>query len=70
MLKSLSLLTTASEASISAVSIEGTATEPYRPGRRQDPETAELYHRKRGRRGELRAMIKIDIFKENHRSSN
>lgn len=50
--------------------IEGTATEPYRPGRRQDLETAELHHRGRDRRGEPWAMIKIDISKENHRSSD
>jgi hypothetical protein len=30
---------------------------------------AEFHDRGRGRRGELRAMIKIDIFKENHRFS-
>jgi hypothetical protein len=45
----------------------GAAAGPYRPTVNQDPEMAELHHRGRGRRGELRAMIKIDIFKENHR---
>ena len=43
--------------------------EHYRPAGGQDPETAELRHRGPGHRGELRAMIVIDIFKENHRFS-
>ena len=46
------------------------AAEPYWPAVSQDPETAELDHRGRGGRGELRAMIVINIFKENHRFSN
>jgi hypothetical protein len=50
-------------------SSQGAAAEPYRPAVDQDPETAELRHRGRGHRGELRAMIVIDIFKENHRFS-
>jgi hypothetical protein len=49
---------------------EGKAAEPYRPAIGQDPETAGRHHRARDRRGELWAMIEIDIFKENHRSSD
>ena len=36
----------------------------------QNPETVELHHRGQGRSDELRPMIVIDIFKENHRFSN
>jgi hypothetical protein len=50
--------------------VEGVAAEPYRPAVAQDPETADRRHRGRDRRGELQAMIKIDIFKENRRFSN
>ena len=50
-------------------SSQGAAAKTYRPAVGQDPETAELRHRGLGRRGELRAMIVIDIFKENHRFS-
>jgi len=50
--------------------VEGAAAEPYRPAVGGDPETADRHHRGGDRRGELRAMIKIDIFKENHRSSD
>jgi hypothetical protein len=46
------------------------AAEPYWTAVGQDPETAEPRHRGRDRRGELRAMIVIDIFGENHRFSN
>jgi hypothetical protein len=65
------LLTTAPDAPISAVS--ASTTRPpgrIRPAVGQDPETADRHHRGRDRRGELQAMIKIDIFKENHRFSN
>ena len=48
---------------------EHAAAGPYRPVGGQDPETAKLHHCGRGRRGELLAMIVIDIFKENHRFS-
>jgi hypothetical protein len=59
------------DASISAI-----GTSKMRPPSRiwtavgQDPETAEPRHRERDRRGELRAMIVIDFFGENHRFSN
>ena len=43
--------------------------DPYRPAGGQKPEMAELHRRGWGRRGELRAITLIDIFKENHRSS-
>jgi hypothetical protein len=39
-------------------------------GPRQKPEMPELLDHGRDGRGELQAMIVIDIFKENHRSSN
>jgi hypothetical protein len=66
------LPTTAPDAAISAVStsIDGEAAEPCRPAVGHDPESAELHHRGQGCIGELRAMTKIDIFTENHRSSN
>ena len=47
-------------------SSQDAAAKPYRPAVGQDPETAELRHRGRGRRGELRAVNVIHIFKENH----
>jgi hypothetical protein len=43
---------------------EDAAAEPYRPAVGQYPETAELRHRGRGRRGELPAMIVINISKK------
>jgi hypothetical protein len=46
--------------------LEDAAAGPYRPTVNQDFET-NFTTAKRGRRGQLRAMIKIDIFKENHR---
>jgi hypothetical protein len=48
-------------------SSQSAAAKPYRPAVDQDPETAELRHRGPGHRGELRTMIVIDIFKDNHR---
>jgi hypothetical protein len=49
---------------------EGAAAEPYWPAVGQDRDTADRQHRGRGRKGELPAMIKIDVFEENHRFSN
>jgi hypothetical protein len=59
------------DASISATSTSKTRR-PSLIGRRSAKisKAAELHHRGRGRGGELRAMMKFDIFKENHRSSN
>src|SRR6516165_2228941 len=43
--------------------------DPYRPAVGQHPERLNSTNAGRGRRGQTQAMIAIDIFKENHRSS-
>jgi len=48
---------------------EGASAEPYWPAVGRDPEAAELHHSGRGCRDDLRAMMVIDIFKENQRFS-
>jgi hypothetical protein len=65
------LLTTAGDAVVSAIITSKTRPQNHigRPSARESRK-AELQHRARDRRGELRAMIEIDIFKENHRFSN
>jgi len=50
--------------------VEGASAEPYWPAVGHDPETADRHHRGASRKSELLAMIVIDIFKENHRSSH
>jgi hypothetical protein len=50
--------------------VEGAAAGPHRLAVAQDSETVDRRHRGRGCRGELRAMIVINVFKENHSFSN
>jgi hypothetical protein len=50
--------------------VHGAAAKPCRPAVGQDFEMTELQHHGRGRRGEIRAMIVIYVFKENRRFSD
>jgi hypothetical protein len=69
-LKNSCLLTAAPDASISAISTPKVRSPSLTAALSQDSETVEIHHRGRGRRGELRAMIDSNIFKENHSFSN